>query len=145
MLHGKPAPPLPVLLARKWEGRRDCAAEASLGGKLSPVKERSGALLTPFGESVEPSSHRETAGSQPLGAAFRGHPLTRIHSFLRPLLATHLVRVRPCPRCWSLCGEEASDWMGSSRGSVPIDSMQCDELYSKVYKGSGRGEQERLT
>ena len=45
MVHGKPAPPLPLLLARKWEGRRVCVAEAVLGGELNPVKERSGDLL----------------------------------------------------------------------------------------------------
>ena len=73
---------------------------------------RSGAetSLTPFGESVEPTSHRENAGSQLLGAAFRGHPLARFHSFLRPLFATHLLRVRPCPRCWSLCAKKPTTW-----------------------------------
>lgn len=44
LLHGKPAPPLPVLLARKWEGRRVCAAEASLGEESSALL-RSAALL----------------------------------------------------------------------------------------------------
>ena len=73
---------------------------------------RSGAetSLTPFGESVEPTSHRENAGSQLLGAAFRGHPLARIHSFLRPLFATHLLRVRPCPRCWRVCAKKPTTW-----------------------------------
>lgn len=99
-------------------GPESGAAQPQCAGRAGVRCEPGAVSLTPWNPIYR--THREATRSlRHRTLASKGHAPSRIHSLLRSLFIMHLLRARPCPRCWRL--QQTSQKRAlSSRGSLPM-------------------------
>lgn len=130
LLHGKPAPPLPVLLARKWEGRAVCALGSRWVRNGCTVRSAAPQQYPSASPSSPPPAEKPRVLNYLALPSEDTHSLASILSCVLYSLRTYFVS-GPVPGIAGVCGEEAQRLEGPQGSSVPVDSRQCDELYSR--------------